>query len=62
VARLPSTVLPGTLASLVLAVTPDAGGVISTHPPGTVGVGVGVGLGGVVAVGVGVGLGVPGPM
>jgi hypothetical protein len=48
-----STVLPGTLPSLVLAVTADAAGVISVAVGG-VGVGViGVGVG--VAVGAGVG-------
>src|SRR5688500_5216260 len=57
VARSLSTVLPGTLASLVLAVTPEAGGVMSVKSPagGFVGVGVGVGVGvDGVAVGVGV--------
>jgi hypothetical protein len=57
VARLPSTVLAGRLPSFVLAVTAEAGGVISVSTPGAVvGVGVGVGSTGLgVAVGVGVG-------
>src|SRR5689334_16905117 len=61
VPRLLSTVLPGTLPSLVLAVTPEAGGVTSTSEGGAVGVavgaGVGVGRGVGVAVGAGVGVG-----
>src|SRR5690349_4376159 len=58
VARLLSTTLPGTLASLVLAVTADAPGVTSTSFGGTVGVRVGVGVGVAVGVGVTVGTGV----
>jgi hypothetical protein len=45
VARLLSTVLPGTLPSLVLAVTAEAAGVISRRPPTGVGVGVARGVG-----------------
>src|SRR5687767_14164353 len=59
VARLLSTALPGTLPSFVLAVTPEAPGVIS-DVAGGVGVGVGVGVAdGEVGVGVGVGGVVP---
>jgi hypothetical protein len=63
-----STTLPGTFPSFVLAVTPEAPGVISMSPPGIVGVGVGVGVavgvgvGVPVGVGVGVGVMVPDPV
>jgi hypothetical protein len=52
-----STVLEATFVSLVLAVTAEPGGVISTAlDGGSVGVGVGVDDGGVVGVEVGVGV------
>src|SRR5262245_43522930 len=58
VVRLLSTVLAGTLVSLVFAVTPAPPGVTSTGVPPGVGVVVGVAVGVAVGVGVGVDVGV----